>query len=376
MKKKIKVLLVAPYSKEKVGGIGTWTKLILDYSESVDDVELLFQNTVHTLPKRWSMNNRLAHFFVGSIDSLLILLKLFYNLCFKKPEVVHYTSSAANALYKDRIAAFISNKLFKTTFVIHWRFGRIPAIFIDRGREYKRFIKVLDLVSVSIVLDSASDLVLKNEGYKVELIPNPISQTIHTIAKKNVKGDLQIKRNHGTVLFVGHMLDTKGVFEIVKACAICKQVKKLIMVGPFFDETVKEKLIELSKERDNGNWLFLLGEKPREQVWEYYKTCSLFCLPSYTEGFPNVILEAMAFACPIVATKVGAIPEMLSDGCGELIDAHRVEPLVEAINNLLVNLELADKMGERARLKVLNSYSIDTIFDRYYKVWNNNTLWD
>ena len=371
MEKKVKILLVSPYSKAKVGGIGTWTKLVLDYSKTNDDVELLFQNTVHSLPKRWSLNSSFAHVIIGSIDSLLILIQLFCNLCLKKPDIVHYTSSAASALYKDRIAVFITTKIFKKKFVIHWRFGRIPTIFMDKGKEFKNFMKVLKLVSLSIVLDSVSYNVIKSSGFKVELIPNPISKKIQNVAERLNVSNTQSMRAKGTVLFVGHMLEAKGIFELVKACAKCPQVNKLVMVGPFFDTGLEEKIKELSKERDNGNWLYLEGEKTREEVWNYYEACSVFCLPSYTEGFPNVILEAMSFACPIVATKVGAIPEMLSDGCGEIIEPKTVEPLIDSLNKLLDAPKVANLMGTKAHAKVMANYTIDRVFNMYKTIWKN-----
>ena len=135
---------------------------------------------------------------------------------------------------------------------------------------------------------------------------------------------------------------------------------------------MKNELIAIAKKRNDSKWVEFVGEKSREEVWGYYKTCSLFCLPSYSEGFPYVVLEAMAFACPIVATKVGAIPEMLSDGCGELIDAQEVESLKDALTHLLRDKEDASISGVNAHNKVLNNYTIDKVFDQYLEVWKSN----
>ena len=96
--KPVRVLLVSPYSAKKVGGIGTWSKIVLDYSKSCNDCDVRFLNTVQGLPKRWAMNYRIAHLIVGFLDSVLILIRLLFRMLVDRPDVVHYTSSAGSAL--------------------------------------------------------------------------------------------------------------------------------------------------------------------------------------------------------------------------------------------------------------------------------------
>ena len=79
----------------------------------------------------------------------------------------------------------------------------------------------------------------------------------------------------------------------------------------------------------------------------------------------------MAFACPIVATKVGAIPEMLSGDCGELVEPKAVEPLKAVLEKLLFDPTRARIMGERAHMKVLEEYTIEKIYSEYENHWKN-----
>lgn len=374
MKDKIKVLLVSPYSAKHTGGIGTWTKIVLDYASKDKEVDLIFLNTSTRLPKRSALNNKLAHLLIGGIDSLRIIIALFVKLMLKRPDVVHYTSSAAFALYKDRIAAGVTTGLFKKKFIIHWRFGRIPEIFNERGREYKNFIKVLNRVNLSLVLDEKSYNVIKDAGYDAELIPNPVSLAIQEVAEKfDIQQSFE-NRETGIVLFVGHMLPAKGIFELVEACVDCKEVKKLVMIGPFFDESLRERLINIAERRGKAGWLVLAGEKKREEVWQYYKCCNVFCLPSYTEGFPNVVLEAMSFGCPIVATEVGAIPEMLGDGCGIIVEPKQIESLKTAIRRIIKNPDDATKISNKAHEKILSSYTINYVFGKYKSIWKRMSI--
>lgn len=372
MKENIKILLVSPYSARTVGGIGTWSKIVIDYSKGRNDCNVCFLNTVQGLPKRWSMNYRLAHLIIGLLDSSLILFRLFWRMIWTSPNVVHYTSSAGSALRKDLIAVWIVKKLFHKKFVIHWHFGRIPSIFEEKGKEYQLFVKVCNNSDISIPIDERSYKVLKHKKIRAVYIPNPIPVALQNEAETISLCDVSANRRKGEVLFVGHVLKGKGIVELIKACTECEDVKRLIVVGPFFDDNFKKDLFFIAKNRENGNWLNLVGEKNREDVWNYYKTCSIFCLPSYSEGFPYVILEAMAFACPIIATKVGAIPEMLYDDCGKLIEARQTEPIIEALNNVLDNPNMAKEMGIRAHKKVLDNYTIEKVFHQYLEVWNNN----
>ena len=103
--------------------------------------------------------------------------------------------------------------------------------------------------------------------------------------------------------------------------------------------------------------------------------CGIFVLPTYTEGFPNVILESMACACPIVTTNVGAIPEMLDvkhgDYCGKCISPQEVKPLQEAINYMLNNRIYAETCGTNAQKRVNDCYSMATIWKQMENIWMN-----
>lgn len=373
MRSKIKVLLVSPYSREHVGGIGTWTKIMLDFCKEREDIELVFQNTAAKLNKRAALKNVLFHIVIGSLDSLSIIFKLIRNMIRHKPDIVHYTSSAAFGLYKDSVVVFIVKKLFRKKIVIHWRFGRIPELCELKNKEWRLLSSVIKKTSASIVIDENSYKTLQNEGMRnVYLTPNPISPQLEALSRQIDDENHNAQRERGIVLFVGHVLKAKGIVELIKATKDNPSVSKLIVIGPFFDEEFKQELNDLSKDTTKDpNWISWEGELVREQVFEYLKKCSVFCLPSYTEGFPNSVIEAMAFGCPIVASKVGAIPEMLADGCGELVEARQVEPLKESLSKVLDNPEQTAEMGKRAHSKVLENYVIEKVYSLYYEIWQN-----
>lgn len=366
----IKILLVSPYDASHVGGIGTWTKLVLDYTEDRTDVSIFFLNTASPW-KQKALHHSITRVISGVLDSALILIKLFYNILKVKPEVIHYTSSASYALIKDLCAAYMA-KACHIPFVIHWRFGRIPDLCVRKNREYSYLLKVINKSSASIVIDNYSYSYITKEPIvkPVFCIPNPISKKVQEVAIQNNVKKLFEEREKGTVLFVGHVIPTKGIYELINACLHINNVHQLYIVGPIFDEEVKHDLLFLAKEKGE-NWLNFIGEIKREDVLKYYRTCALFCLPSYTEGFPNVVLEAMANGIPIVASNVGAIPEMLEANCGRLIPPRDIEPLQTAISSVMNNPNAALLMAENACQKVLQKYTIETIYKEYYEIWES-----
>src|SRR5690606_19974713 len=118
----------------------------------------------------------------------------------------------------------------------------------------------------------------------------------------------KFKRKPRTLLFAGHVVPTKGVFELIEST---KGIENLEV--KFVGYCSKKMKDEIQKKVKESNTTYtLLGELDYKDTINEMLQCDIFVFPSHTEGFPNVILEAMACSCPIIATDVGAIPEMLS----------------------------------------------------------------
>ena len=115
--------------------------------------------------------------------------------------------------------------------------------------------------------------------------------------------------------------------------------------------------------RDRAQVVFE-GEKKHDDALSMLSQASIFTLPSYTEGFPNAVLEAMAFEKPIIATDVGAIPDMLQ-GCGMVIQKENVDALENALVKLLEDEELCESLGKAAKQKIEQEYSLERVFNKY-----------
>jgi len=163
--------------------------------------------------------------------------------------------------------------------------------------------------------------------------------------------DLNIPSDHLKVLMAGRLAKGKGFEELIQAAKkVAKQEKKIsfLIAGEGELELKIRKRI-----RDNAleDHFLLLGY--RDDLYRVMKSVDLFVLPSHAEGTPRVITEAMAAGLPVVATRVGGIPEQIEDGRnGLLIQPKNSDQLAEAILKLSRDGEIRKKMGRESYKRV------------------------
>ncbi|MDN3652427.1 glycosyltransferase [Thalassotalea ponticola] len=135
----------------------------------------------------------------------------------------------------------------------------------------------------------------------------------------------------GRCIFIGSLIDTKGVHELIDAftqlCASSEHYHlDIVGDGPLFFY-----LKQLVSEKKLGSSITLHGSLSASQVSHLLAKASLLVLPSHREGVPNVILEAFACGVPVVATKVGGIPEVVTQDVGLLVAKGDIQQLTKAM---------------------------------------------
>lgn len=370
----MKILLLSPLPPP-VGGIATWTFNILKYYElkqkKESDVKIIHQNTAIRFRNITKLNffSRLISGIQDGVRNLIIFL---YYLLKYKPEVIHLTSSGSFGLWKDILFVYIV-KLFSIPLTIHFRFGRIPEISKINNWEWKVLKRVVSLSSAVIVLDETSLKTLTDHGFKhICVIPNPISESVEKAIDYIENHTFSHRFNSVRVIFVGHVTQNKGVFELVKSFSLLSNIDELVLIGPF-EQEVKDKIVELATIRSDK--ITFTGALDKVEVLNAMKRATLLVLPSYTEGFPNVIIEGMAMQCPIVATRVGAVANMLNDGysnpAGLVVEPKNVEALTEALDFMISNPDQAKIFAHNAYLKVKSEYTLEKVCHQYEKIWTN-----
>jgi len=220
----------------------------------------------------------------------------------------------------------------------------VSSLFVN-SRSIKKELVEINYPSQRIqILDNCVELV----DYKDTLLVNEIIPDFSTDNFRLIGTVANIRRKKNIHIFI------EGLSYIIKDYA---DVFGLIVGQSFtaekqYYEEIKEQITNLGLE----NNVFLLGFF--DNVPELMHHLSVFCLLSSYEGTPNVVLEAMAAARPVIATSVGGIPEIIQNGInGLLVEPENVGSFVEALKKLLSDSHLAVNLGQAGRQFVEEKFS-------------------
>jgi len=173
----------------------------------------------------------------------------------------------------------------------------------------------------------------------------------HTV--QQLRNSLGLAKDDFVVLSVGAVGKRKGSFEIVRAAAgIAAEntAVKFVLVGGEEFPGEMEQLKSLIHEHDLSTRVILPGETARENIPLSLGLADAFLLPSFVEGMPMAIIEAMQQGVPVVSTLVGGIPEMLDDGkSGLLIRPGSPDEITEAVLLLQNDSELRKRLSQAAK---------------------------
>ena len=365
----MKILLLSPLPPP-VGGIATWSVNIIDYYRHNKNTEIIHLNTAIKFRSITSMHlfSRLISGVVSFAKTAFIFVKF---IRFHNPEVAHLTSSGSLGLFKDYFLCIIA-RVYKKPVVMHFRFGRIPEICEAKNWEWKLFKRVVFLSEHIIVLDELSRSALMKLGFEnVSVVPNPVAKDVEDFLSTLEKVEYPDFDPEVRILFVGHVIRTKGVFDLVRACSQLSVVKELVLVGPYENE-VKRELLRLASGA-HFNIIFL-GVMSKDDVFHEMRKATMLVLPSYSEGFPNVIIEAMAMKCAVIASDVGAVANILDteslNPAGITFPPRNIDALKNAIFSVATDEVKAKTIKANAFFKVKNNYVLSKVCASYEKIWN------
>lgn len=157
-----------------------------------------------------------------------------------------------------------------------------------------------------------------------------------------------VSRERVRIVFVGSLVPKKGLQDLLKALSAPELAQtELTVVG---DGTYREHLRELGRSLSLAGRTQWRGVASPREVAAILRESDILCLPSYTEGSPNVIKEAMASGLPVVATRVGGIPDLVvTEKTGLLYEAGDVDGLKHCLIILVQDHEIRRQYGEEAR---------------------------
>lgn len=218
-----------------------------------------------------------------------------------------------------------------------------------------------------VVVQSAKNREIISEKFNVSpdrifIIPNAVDTGFYDPQIYRRDEDQERDVNERIVLALGRLTAQKGFEYLIRAIPIVEASfpeARFWIVG---DGPLKSYLQDLSLKLGVAKKVSFLGEVSHDETVELYSKAEVFVMPSLSESFPNVMLEAMAMENATVATKVGVVPELATDRENSmLVNPRSVNQLADSIIVLLSDDSLRRRIGVNARKLVKEKYSWDFV---------------
>ncbi|HJU68166.1 MAG TPA: glycosyltransferase family 4 protein [Gemmatimonadaceae bacterium] len=183
-----------------------------------------------------------------------------------------------------------------------------------------------------------------------------------------------------TILFVGRLIERKGVHHLIRALGAVRErtPARLVIIG---DGPERPRLEELARDAGVAEHVVFSGRVSDDELRHAYASASVFVLPSVldarqdTEGLGVVLLEAMNYSVPVIASAIGGITDIVQhDRTGLLVPPGDERSLAEALGSVLNDATLARRLGEAGRHRLQEAFSWDRIVDRWEAVYRRVTL--
>lgn len=271
------------------------------------------------------------------------------ELCTNKPDLVHVHSSFGPSFWR-KIPFIYMAKIWKLPVINHIHGAEFEQFYLKASKRKKDIIrKVYAKCKAFIALSDEwkERLALIVPEKKIIVIEN------YCIIPKTPN------RKKNQILFLGEIGERKGCFDIPSIYAeILKREKSvpLVMGGDGEIEKVKR----LLEEKSAVEGVFFPGWVRGEQKDRLLSESSIFLFPSYNEGMPMALLEAMAYGLAVITTRVGGIPKLIDHGInGYLCNPGDVEDIAEKVSELVQDDKKRNEFGNAAREKAVTYYSLE-----------------
>ena len=296
--------------------------------------------------------------FVKLLQAMKAYLRFLIRL--SKYDIIHVNVASDSSYFRKSVFIRTAKACGKKV-VIHQHGGNFPEFYekelSERGRKGVK--KVLAMGDAFLVLgtswlDFFGEIIGRE---RITILPNALP-----VPRREEK-----RYGAHKILYMGRLCEAKGIGELLSVLPKLRERYpdvRLYLAG-IWESRELQKQAKMIKEcvTDLG---WVEGEKKRWLLRE----CDIFVLPSYFEGQPVSVLEAMAYACGIVTTRTGSIPDMIEENeTGLFAVPGDIGSLEESLARLLEDSELCRRLGESARQKVEADFSIDNSLKQLLAVY-------
>lgn len=171
------------------------------------------------------------------------------------------------------------------------------------------------------------------------------------------------------VLNVGRLVGLKGHAALLRAFALLHERVPDALLTIVGDGALRADLEALARELELDQTVRFAGPVGQDEILDYYRAADVFCMSSFAEGLPVVLMEAMAMGMPVVTTRIAGIPELVEDDSGVVVPAARPDLLADALEQLAHDRSKRQAMGIAGRAKVRSEFDIRDCAARLKKIF-------
>jgi glycosyltransferase involved in cell wall biosynthesis len=291
------------------------------------------------------------------------------------------------------IQGFIAKKLLSIPYVIYGRGFSFSDIQSDIQSDIMNILsakdpdlKIIKLLKKTVwlykyALKRADAVIVLTENMKklfepdypgkIFTIPNGIDlNRFERLSKKESRFDMNIISSEKIILCVSRLKYYKGIQYLIYAIApVVKNHPDVMLYLIGDDQGEQQKILMLIHKLNLNNHVKFFGAIPNDETIKYMAAADIFVLPSLREGFPNVLLEAMAVGLPIICTNVDGLPEIVNNGQnGFLVDPENPEQISKNLEVLLDNKEIYDNIS-KFNIEYVKKYSIENTIKKLEDVY-------
>lgn len=292
----------------------------------------------------------------------------------KRPQIAHIGNAAGLSYVKHSVCVIIA-RIFGSRVLLHPHCSLL-VLYDERSKSWQWFFKRVIRWTNGVLVLSKEWLRLRSivPGCKVYYLPNAIDLTqFRPMAEKHLaESKLGIPCK---ILYLGWLGKAKGCFDLVDAALEAHSQGIDMIVDLVGGELVSGEL-ELLRKKINAakleDYVRLHPLAYGKEKLDFLQDADIFVYPSYAEGMPMAVLEAMACGLPIVASRVGGIPDLIQDGKnGILVEPGRPEQLAGAICRIARDHELRNSMKKANYQQACEQYDIEQHVKQLVQLYQN-----
>ena len=356
--KEIKKILIIGSDSSVKGGITSVINSFLENNWNNIEVKLLPTYIEGNVIKK-------VIFYIKAICTYI------FKVINKEFDLVHIHMSYKGSFIRKFLIVKISN-LFNKKVIMHLHGSEFEVFYKNSNKLIRKCItNIFEKSECTVVLGEKWREVISNIAPKANI---KVFNNAVRIPAEKVNNDGEVIN----ILFLGVLIKRKGIYELIDAIRILKDkeffntynVRFLIGGTGIEEENIKNKIYQLGIAKH----IDMLGWVDKQLKEEVLLKSQILVLPSYNEGLPMAILEAMSYGIPVIASRVGSIDEVVNSSNGYIIDNITPNEIVKGIEVLLKDKNEWNNYSIAAKNDIYKNYNLDKYFCKFETLYSEIIL--